>query len=308
MDATGWRKWLLALAAACALPLAAPGDAVLDALAQQAPAAQRFDKGLLWKIESPGAPASFVFGTIHIDDPRVTALPQPVAQAFAGATSFTMEVDLNPDAMVRAASRMVYTDGRDLAGVLGPEWFRKTAALMGGLGVPEPLVAKFKPWAAMITLIMPQQRSLEVLDFVLLQMAREQGKPVFQLESADEQTLALDGMPEAEQVALLKYAVENHERVRSDTARLIAAYLARDLGAMWAINESSKKAAPQVAPLIDRLYERLVTERNVRMAERMQPRLREGGAFIAVGAIHLYGEKGVLSLVQRQGYRVSRVY
>jgi hypothetical protein len=44
------------------------------------------------------------------------------------------------------------------------------------------------------------------------------------------------------------------------------------------------------------------------MAERMAPMLRQGGAFIAVGAAHLPGETGLLRLIEKAGYRVTVVY
>jgi hypothetical protein len=44
------------------------------------------------------------------------------------------------------------------------------------------------------------------------------------------------------------------------------------------------------------------------MVERLRPRLAEGGAFVAVGALHLPGEEGILRLLERQGYRVTRLY
>jgi uncharacterized protein YbaP (TraB family) len=53
---------------------------------------------------------------------------------------------------------------------------------------------------------------------------------------------------------------------------------------------------------------RLLTERNVRMAARLQARLKEGGAFVAVGALHLHGESGVLAELERRGWKVTRVY
>jgi hypothetical protein len=44
------------------------------------------------------------------------------------------------------------------------------------------------------------------------------------------------------------------------------------------------------------------------MLQRMQPRLEEGQAFIAVGALHLPGNKGLIQLLRQQGYNVSAVW
>jgi uncharacterized protein YbaP (TraB family) len=57
-----------------------------------------------------------------------------------------------------------------------------------------------------------------------------------------------------------------------------------------------------------RLEGRLIVERNRRMADRLRPLLRRGNAFIVVGALHLSGEQGVLSLLANAGYQVTRIY
>ena len=36
--------------------------------------------------------------------------------------------------------------------------------------------------------------------------------------------------------------------------------------------------------------------------------LEEAGQVVGCGALHLYGRKGVLALLEEDGYRVSRVY
>ena len=52
----------------------------------------------------------------------------------------------------------------------------------------------------------------------------------------------------------------------------------------------------------------LNADRNSRMVERMRPMLDKGGAFIAIGALHLAGEEGVLALLEKQGYRLQSVF
>jgi len=53
---------------------------------------------------------------------------------------------------------------------------------------------------------------------------------------------------------------------------------------------------------------RLIIDRNQRMAERLEPIMARQPTFIAVGAMHLPGERGVLALLAARGYRVTAVY
>jgi uncharacterized protein YbaP (TraB family) len=271
-------------------------------------AAQRYDRGLLWRIEGSGAQASHVFGTIHVSDARVTQLPPPVGRAFDGARSLTIEVGLDPSNLLALASRMVFVDGRDLPGAVGPELYEKTSALTSKLGLPEPAVRLFRPWAIALLLSVPQQNPNEVLDFILASTARAQGKPVHELETVDEQVGAFEGLPDGDQVVLLRRAVENYESMPRAIGRVIEAYLARDLAAMQRIGEEMAGGSVEVKRVNELITRRLLNERNVRMAERMQARLKEGNAFVAVGALHLYGGDGVLAELERRGWRVTRVY
>jgi uncharacterized protein len=75
--------------------------------------------------------------------------------------------------------------------------------------------------------------------------------------------------------------------------------LARELGFYTLLTE-------QMTAIEDDVYR--VDERNLRMVERMTDRLAEGGVFVAVGALHLPGERGILNLLAGRGYRISRVY
>jgi uncharacterized protein YbaP (TraB family) len=273
-----------------------------------ATAAERYERGLLWRVEGAGAPASHVFGTVHLSDPRVTRLPPAVAQALDQARSLTVEAGIGPAGILVLAERMVFNDGRDLPGVVGPELFKRAAGLTAGLGLPEPMLRMFRPWAVAVLLSVPPQDPSGVLDLVLERRAQEQGKPVHQLESIEEQVAVLAELPQEDQVALLRQAVDQHEHLPGRIERVVDAYLARDLAGLWRISGEGVGAGAEERRLNEVFTRRLLHERNARMAERAEPRLKEGGAFIAVGALHLYGASGVLALLERQGWRVTRVY
>jgi uncharacterized protein YbaP (TraB family) len=294
---------------ACRFAVAAMGVALAAvAYAQGAAGRQSFDQGLLWRIEKPGGAPSYLFGTIHIDDKRVTALPEPVRRSLDGARTFTMEVSLDSPNLLTLATRMLYSDGRTLEAATGADLYRKLIPVMEARGMPEPMLRNFRPWAAMMILAMPQQSSSEVVDFVLYKIARGQGKTVYELESVDDQVGAFEGMPEANQVLMLKHTLETLNLLPQQTERLVQAYLARDLAAMWRVSEESTRNRPDLKATNELFERKLLTERNRRMLERMQPQLAQGGAFIAVGALHLYGEQGLLRLLEGQGWKLSRVY
>jgi uncharacterized protein YbaP (TraB family) len=192
--------------------------------------------------------------------------------------------------------------------VAGAELFSKAARLTAALGMPEPVLRAFKPWAVAMLLSVPPQNPAEVLDFVLARIAMEQGKPVHDLESLEEQVSVFEGLPADDQLTLLRQAVDDYERMPRLIGRVVEAYLRRDLAAIRSIGEESSVGGAEARRLREVFTRRLLYDRNIRMAERAEPRLNEGGAFIAVGALHLHGERGVLALIERRGWRVTRVY
>jgi len=293
-------KKLVSVVLSCLLVVA-----VSFAAAGDAPA--KFSKGLLWKIEKSNIRPSYVFGTIHLDDPRVTDLPDPVKESFARSRSFTMEMIIDDASAQKFATSMLLEDGNDLKTLLGEPLYAKTTEVMREYGMPSEITARFKPWALMLTLILPKTRQGVIVDEVLSQQALQQHKSIHQLESVEEQISVFDGLPIEIQVGLLKHTVDHRDLIPGMMEESIKAYLKRDLGAMWEINNSMMEDGAD-KNLNQAFLQRVLYDRNQRMAERMQPRLVEGGAFTAVGALHLYGERGVLSLLQSRGYQITRIY
>ena len=269
------------------------------------PAAVKYAKGLLWKIEASGARPSYLFGTIHSEDKRVTVLPEPVVKAFDASGRFIMEAIIDGEGLVQMAEAMYFSDGRTLEQVAGKELYAESVKALAARGIPPLDVEKQKPWAVMMALSMPPPKTGEFLDLILQERATRQNKSVSGLETIQEQLAVFDELPLPDQVALLKEAVQEQDRFEKDLEEMIEAYLARDLAALA---DAGVKHKPDDDRLFRSVMDRLLTRRNTRMATRLGPILKDGGAFIAVGAAHLPGESGLLNLLAKAGYRVTPVY
>lgn len=289
--------WLLALAAA-------PSHAQTSSAASPA-AWEKYSRGLLWRIERDGVAPSYLFGTLHSDDPRVLALAPPVRQAFDRARTFTMEAVIDADALAQLAQHMFYQDGRTLAGVAGDEIYRRARQALADQGLPDVGVERQKPWVVVMMLSMPRPRGGMFLDIALHTQAAEQNKPIFGLETMAEQVAVFDDLPSTDQVALLKDTLDNHKQLPAQIEALTARYLARDLAGILQLADAYRPADSRV---YDAVMHRLLADRNLKMAERLRPRLAEGNAFIAVGAGHLAGPEGLLVLLEQAGYRLRAVY
>jgi uncharacterized protein YbaP (TraB family) len=233
-------------------------------------------------------------------------VPASIAQAFQQADSFSGEVEMDVPSLMQASQATFLSDGQSLEHLIDPALYKQTVQLLATYGMPELVVQRMKPWAAAAALSLPRPQTGIFLDMALYHQAAAAGKRVYGLETIAEQVGALESMSPELQVTMLRDAVAQHHQVEQLIEQLITAYLRRDLKAL----ESISNAAMQDGD--DRVAEMFTTEvvdrRNYRMLERMQPRLREGNAFVAVGALHLPGDKGLLMLLRNKGYRVSPVY
>ena len=263
-----------------------------------------FDRGLLWRIESADAMPSYLFGTMHVEDARVAELPAPVLEAFSAADSLTTEALLDVDQLLLAGTELLLTDGTSLEDLIGPDMFSKVTQALEARGLLPQIATLLKPWAIAVLLSQPRTQTGMFLDRRLYDLAQRRGKPVFGLETLSEQLEIFNAMSNEDQVALLEETLAQINIIPELIENLTRAYLDRDLVKLTVLaNEQFSQSRAHA-----RLKQSLLLDRNKKMMERMRPRISEGNAFIAVGALHLSGPHGLLRLLQQQGYRLSRIY
>lgn len=267
-----------------------------------------FERGLLWRVDRPGVAASHLFGTIHLDDARATRLAPAVRNALAASRLLLQEMraDKLSGRIFEAATLLA--PGISLRQVAGDAVFERTAALLAAhYRLPPGRTERLKPWAAYLALGQPPRRLGEIVDGVLHRLAREQGLAVAQLESVEAQIAALEAVPLASQLALLDASSRHHEAALAAIDTLVERYLAEDLAGMLSLQAASTGGEPTASAALNDLLEHLLWGRNAAMVDRMLPALHQGGAFVAMGALHLHGERGLPARLERLGWRVQRV-
>lgn len=268
-----------------------------------------YAKGLLFRVVKPGVPPSYVFGTLHSNDPRVATPPAEVLQVLATARRLAPEILLTDADLPGFFANAQYADGRRLADRFdGPTLARLYEAL-GPDAPAREVFERMKPWAVLLLLAQPRSDAAgPTLDRALVAEARRRLIDVIGLELPDEQIASLDAIPLASQVALVNWALERRAELAADHEAAIVAWQARDLARLHALALAPGVADPALAPHLSELMRHLIDNRSVLMAHRLFLPLREGRVFVAVGALHLFGAQGLLGLIREQGYRVERVW
>ncbi len=281
-------------------------------------------KGLLWRISKEGLPDSFLFGTMHVTDPRVLNLPAKAQAAFDNATSLVIETTdvLDPAkasaALLKRPELTMFVDGSNLEQLIPDGDLAMVKDELGKRGMPLGAVKTIKPWMLSAMLATPaceaerKNKGIEILDISLATRAKTAGKPVEGLETIEEQIGAMASLPMADHikgfVETLRLADSTDDVFETMISLYAEGNTARIMPALNAALEAKTGAA-----LADDLAaksafeEKMITNRNIIMADRLPPHLAKGGAFVAIGALHLPGQSGVIALLGKAGYTVQAV-
>lgn len=255
---------------------------------------------LLWRVEGPKP--SYLFATVHSADPRVTPIGPSVLRALDTCTSFHPEIELSPELAAAMASRMFSPATLDLQTVLPPSLWQRVLAAGAKLDVPEELLHRLSPGFAALLFAAPAEKTdiMATVDGQLYARSQSHGLTIAPLETLDEQLDLFDQLKPA--LALLAQLLDDFEAGQPQLGRLLAAYVAGDESRIAAtVTEEFND------PAVKDLAEPLLYRRNQIMAARIEPKLKRGGAFVAVGAAHLVGPRSIIALLRARGFKISRV-
>jgi uncharacterized protein YbaP (TraB family) len=276
--------------------------------------------GLLWRIEKPGLAPSYLFGTIHSTDESAVEIARRAAQSINGASVVATElggpIDVIEKANITAATLASALD-RDhdtFEGAIAPEDREKIEKLVTTLGYPAAFAHHLKLWFLAILTGLPkceaerESLNLPEVDQFLAETARDLGIKVIGLETTAEQLAAIASLRPQVAATLLTLSARDpalNDDLYATTLRLYResrpAEIVPIADAVGGLSEAERAAQ-------DEFMRALLQNRNEIMADRTTPLLASGGAFIAVGALHLAGKTGLVEQFRADGYTVTKVW
>ncbi|MBR1550298.1 MAG: TraB/GumN family protein [Bacteroidales bacterium] len=278
---------------------------------------------ILYRISGKGLKKpSYIVGTYHLAPSTfVDSIPGARA-AFAAVDQVYGEVDmletLEPENMKKMQAAMMLPEGTTLSSLLDKDQMgRLNAILREVMGVDmnnEAVAAQLDPLSpstlqtqlALLVYMKNMQGAVDItsmIDTYFQQEAVKAGKIIGGLESAEFQMEVLYGASLEEQVKSLMCFVDNFQDGIEMADFITAAYFAQDLEQLEELNleeQEDECSNPED-------NEKLLYGRNANWVEQMPAIMNDKPTLFVVGAFHLCGERGVLKMLEAQGYTVEGV-
>lgn len=275
-------------------------------------------RGFLYEVSSPATDVRagkklFLYGTMHLGRAGSEPFNGPVIGALRQSHRMALEADPSDGATTQQiALQLGQYDASDaLDRHIPPALMARVSAFGETHGVPPERVARFRPWllANMVVLTDVAGAGLDPAmgsEMYLAGFARASRMQVVEIEGLESQLRLFAALPEALQNAQLEEAFAEKDRGESQaqTLALFDLWMRGDADAGDAIVAEMRRDAG------DKLFERyfmdtLIDRRNRTMADKAEHYLeRPGNTFFAVGALHLFGDSGLVRELRRRGYRV----
>ena len=279
--------------------------AVLLALCLAAPAAAAPG---LWVVRDADTEIS-IFGSVHAlpaDDP---GLPAAVTARLAAADTLVLEVVLPEDRMALGPliSEIGLRPGqKPLLQRVSKAAVPKLLAAAARTGLPMMALDRMATWLAALTLSQTAMTAAGIspdsgVEIRLTKAAHAAGTPIIGLETAEQQLRFFDNLPETDQVLMLEATLDDVAAAKAEIDKLIALWRAGDVDTIARDFDRDANASPLLSKV-------LITDRNARWADWIVGVMkRPGKVFVAVGAGHLGGPKGLLAQLQARGLTVEKL-
>lgn len=258
-------------------------------------------KGIFWKMQSPTGVTSYLFGTMHTDDNRVSDLSPTVIEAIKSVDTFMMEAESSND------PKTLLMEKGNLAEMITESEFEQVRELADFHVMHLGAAMQMKPWLLAVIFDLPKPQTPFAQDNLLMRKAEDLGKEVIGIETSKEHFAVMDNFSLDEQLIMLRAVLKRPAAEKeANFEKLITAYMAGDAENVAALDDQMTGSILPKA-MWAKMRTMLIDDRNVVMAARTVEKAKQTPVFIAVGASHLAGEGGLVSAFNKAGFKLSPV-
>jgi uncharacterized protein YbaP (TraB family) len=268
-------------------------------------------KSFLWEVTGL-TNRIYLFGTIHVGKESFYPLPEAVDLAYEKSKVLVVEADVSDGkAIAESMVGMTYTPPDRLDKNMTPQMWARFRKLVARYGLPEAEVVKLRPFMAISLAVFAEWNALGYepqfgVDSYLIQRAKAEKKRIVEIEGIAEQTRILNSFTDQEFAEMFEetMAVLENGKSAEQIENMVKAWQAADPDLLL---ESANRYS-QGSPMLIAFEEKLVWDRHEAMVKKIEDYLNaRDNYFVAVGALHLAGPRGLLEMLKSKGFAVRQL-
>ena len=269
-------------------------------------------KSFIWEVRSPKG-MCYVLGSIHLLKKEFYPLPDAMEKAFDKSEAIVVEADISDqEAMGKVAmltlQKGMYQGDETLEKNLSEKTYLLLEKVMKKNNMTLDSFQKFRPWLLAMTVtsmsLMKQGFDPNLgIDKYFLDRAKDK-KEIKELEGMDFQVDLLSGFSKEEAEKFLFYTLQEVDPGSEDLDEMITCWQTGDAEAMARLVTRTSEKYPELKGI----YHQLIEGRNLGMADKVEAYLETGKIHLVIcGAAHLVGEKGIIKILEKKGYKAKQL-
>lgn len=261
-----------------------------------------------WLAER-GEQKIWLLGSIHVGREDMYPLSDVIMQRWKQTETLIVETDINQSDASTQQRLLAYAtlpNGTSFHQQVSPSLYTQTIQTAAHYQLQEPQLAKFRPWFVAITL---QQQAIQKagyqaalgIDQYFINAAQDRQLTIHYLETPEQQFAYLAKLGRVEN-DFLESTLKQINQVNEELPTLITAWEMGDRDKIQALlNDTDTSPALQ-----DYLEQHLIKERNQNWLPKIMA-LPSTRNFMVVGAMHLYGANGLLTMLKQHDYKLTNI-
>ncbi len=258
---------------------------------------------LLWQVSGKDLKnPSYIFGTFHLLCKDDIKFSEQLKTSLKSSDEVYMEMDMDdPSTMMSGLLYMNMKGGKKLKDFYTDDEYKKVENYFNDtLGMPVMMLQSIKPYF-LVAMLYPKMMSCQTASGVeeeLMGLAKENKKEIKGLETMQFQASVFDSIPYEWQAKELLKNIDSFSMYKNEFDEMVDLYKRQDLDSMQNMLMKSEFGS-------DKYDDLLLNDRNKNWVKQLKEIMKKESVFVAVGAGHLTGEQGLISLLRKAGYTVE---